>query len=81
MRMAIYIYIYIYWDFDYHCGNWDDAELLHMDPKSPEAQVFYQLEKNSTGNADAPAQSPTGRRFCIHFSFLTNPTTIYAKII
>ncbi|XP_015901383.3 non-specific lipid transfer protein GPI-anchored 14 [Ziziphus jujuba] len=34
-------------------------ELLHMDPKSPEAQVFYQLEKNSTGNADAPAQSPT----------------------
>lgn len=36
------------------------AELLHLDPNSPEAQVFYQLEKNSTGHANAPAGSPSG---------------------
>lgn len=58
------------WDSDYSFlsfffflfGNWDDAELLHLDPKSPEAQVFYQLEKNSAENASAPAQSPTGKQ-------------------
>ena len=33
-----------------------EPELLHMDPKSPEAQVFYQLEKGGTG----PTPSPSG---------------------
>ncbi|KAK7313827.1 hypothetical protein VNO77_39029 [Canavalia gladiata] len=33
-------------------------ELLHMDPKSPEAQVFYQLEKgNKSGTSPAPSPS------------------------
>ncbi|GMI74117.1 glycosylphosphatidylinositol-anchored lipid protein transfer 14 [Hibiscus trionum] len=37
-------------------------ELLHMDPNSPEAQVFYQLSKNSTSNDGdgIPAAAPTG---------------------
>ncbi|PON39055.1 Bifunctional inhibitor/plant lipid transfer protein/seed storage helical domain containing protein [Trema orientale] len=35
-------------------------ELLHMDPHSPEAQVFYQLAgNNSTQTASGPAPSPT----------------------
>ncbi|RDX67855.1 Protein YLS3 [Mucuna pruriens] len=34
-------------------------ELLHMDPKSPEAQVFYQLEKGSSKNGTSPAPSPS----------------------
>ncbi|KAI4323326.1 hypothetical protein L6164_022941 [Bauhinia variegata] len=34
-------------------------ELLHLDPKSPEAQVFYQLEKNSSGGGPSPAPSPS----------------------
>ncbi|KAL5549513.1 hypothetical protein UlMin_004744 [Ulmus minor] len=33
-------------------------ELLHMDPHSPEAQVFYQLERNSTQIASGPSPSP-----------------------
>ncbi|ESW05462.1 hypothetical protein PHAVU_011G181000 [Phaseolus vulgaris] len=32
-------------------------ELLHMDPKSQEAQVFYQLEKGSSKNGTSPAPS------------------------
>ncbi|KAK6240254.1 hypothetical protein QUC31_005723 [Theobroma cacao] len=35
-------------------------ELLHMDPNSREAQVFYQLSKSSNGGANNPAPSPTG---------------------
>ncbi|KFK37241.1 hypothetical protein AALP_AA4G232200 [Arabis alpina] len=36
--------------------------LLHLDPKSPEAQVFYQLANgsNKTGLASAPTGSATG---------------------
>ncbi|KAL6125119.1 hypothetical protein ACLB2K_077627 [Fragaria x ananassa] len=36
-------------------------ELLHLDPKSPEAQVFYQLQNNSTetaANSPTPTPSP-----------------------
>ncbi|XP_061369623.1 non-specific lipid transfer protein GPI-anchored 14-like [Gastrolobium bilobum] len=33
-------------------------ELLHMDPKSPEAQVFYQLEKGSSKSGTSPSPSP-----------------------
>ncbi|XP_027909832.1 protein YLS3-like [Vigna unguiculata] len=32
-------------------------ELLHMDPKSKEAQVFYQLEKGKNGTSPAPSPS------------------------
>ncbi|XP_047164927.1 non-specific lipid transfer protein GPI-anchored 14-like [Vigna umbellata] len=32
-------------------------ELLHMDPKSQEAQVFYQLEKGKKGTSPAPSPS------------------------
>ncbi|XP_070667163.1 non-specific lipid transfer protein GPI-anchored 13-like isoform X1 [Malus domestica] len=35
-------------------------ELLHLDPKSPEAQAFYQLEGNSTKTASSLAPSTTG---------------------
>ncbi|MBA0553254.1 hypothetical protein Golob_012450 [Gossypium lobatum] len=36
-------------------------ELLHMDPNSPEAQVFYQLSKSSSSNGghQGPASAPT----------------------
>ncbi|KAB2627573.1 protein YLS3-like [Pyrus ussuriensis x Pyrus communis] len=34
-------------------------KLLHLDPKSPEAQVFYQLEGNSTKTANNLAPSTT----------------------
>ncbi|KAM1589721.1 hypothetical protein ACFX10_028584 [Malus domestica] len=34
-------------------------ELLHLDPKSPEAQAFYQLEGNSTKTASSLAPSTT----------------------
>jgi len=37
-----------------------EAELLHMDPKSQEAQVFYQLEKGSSKNGTSPAPSSSG---------------------
>lgn len=37
-----------------------EAELLHMNPKSPEAQVFYQFEKGSGKSATSPAPSPSG---------------------
>ncbi|XP_054815325.1 non-specific lipid transfer protein GPI-anchored 14-like [Prosopis cineraria] len=35
-------------------------ELLHMDPKSPEAQIFYQLDKgsNKSGTTPSPAPAP-----------------------
>ncbi|CAJ1978367.1 unnamed protein product [Sphenostylis stenocarpa] len=36
-------------------------ELLQMDPKSPEAQVFYQLEKGSTKNGTSPAPTPSAK--------------------
>ncbi|RYQ95180.1 hypothetical protein Ahy_B08g090241 [Arachis hypogaea] len=36
------------------CLPYVGGELLHMDPKSPEAQVFYQSEKNGTSPV-APA--------------------------
>ncbi|XVF30553.1 hypothetical protein REPUB_Repub16aG0067900 [Reevesia pubescens] len=34
-------------------------ELLHMDPNSPEAQVFYQLLNSSNSGAHSPAPSST----------------------
>ncbi|KAJ1442460.1 Bifunctional inhibitor/plant lipid transfer protein/seed storage helical domain [Sesbania bispinosa] len=34
-------------------------ELLNMDPKSPEAQIFYQLNKGSSKSATSPASSPS----------------------
>ncbi|KAK7405795.1 hypothetical protein VNO78_07404 [Psophocarpus tetragonolobus] len=34
-------------------------ELLHMDPKSPDAQVFYQLQKGSNKNGTGAAPSPS----------------------
>lgn len=34
------------------------AALLHMDPNSPEAQVFYQLGRSSGQGAAAPASAP-----------------------
>ncbi|EXB75445.1 putative GPI-anchored protein [Morus notabilis] len=34
-------------------------ELLKMDPHSPEAQVFYQLERNSTKTDSNPSPSPS----------------------
>ncbi|KAI4333219.1 hypothetical protein L6164_018055 [Bauhinia variegata] len=34
-----------------------EAGLLHLDPKSPEAQVFYQLEKSSSEGGPSPAPS------------------------
>lgn len=44
------------------------AELLHLDPKSPEAQVFYQLEGNSTQTANTSvAPSPSGTTFFSYF--------------
>jgi hypothetical protein len=36
-----------------------DAALLHMDPNSPEAQVFYQLGGSSNQSVGSPAPSPT----------------------
>lgn len=39
---------------------WMYAELLHLDPKSPEAQVFYQLQRNSSQTANSPAPTPSG---------------------
>ncbi|KAI9116264.1 hypothetical protein K1719_012431 [Acacia pycnantha] len=35
-------------------------ELLHMDPKSPEAQIFYQLNKGSNKNAPTPTAGASG---------------------
>lgn len=37
-----------------------DAALLHMDPNSPEAQVFYQLGGSSNQSVSSPAPSPSG---------------------
>jgi hypothetical protein len=37
-----------------------DAALLHMDPNSPEAQVFYQLGSNSSQSTGSPSTSPNG---------------------
>ncbi|XP_021892207.1 protein YLS3-like isoform X2 [Carica papaya] len=36
--------------------------LLHMDPKSPEARVFYQLGEGSTHAAPSPSPIPTGNK-------------------
>ncbi|KAE9617115.1 hypothetical protein Lal_00034683 [Lupinus albus] len=36
-------------------------ELLHMDPKSREAQVFYQLNKSSSNDGTSPAPNPSDR--------------------
>ncbi|KAH7570721.1 hypothetical protein JRO89_XS05G0166700 [Xanthoceras sorbifolium] len=33
--------------------------LLHMDPNSPEAQVFYQFDKSSDDGGSSPAPAPT----------------------
>jgi len=45
-----------------------EAELLHMDPKSKEAQVFYQLEKGKNGTSPAP--SPSGNEIDIKLCLL-----------
>lgn len=37
-----------------------DAELLHLDPNSPEAQVFYQVGRGSDQSGSSPAPSPSG---------------------
>jgi hypothetical protein len=37
-----------------------ELELLHMDPKSKEAQVFYQLNNGSSNMAPIAAPSPSG---------------------
>lgn len=41
----------------------DDAAFLHLDPNSPEAQVFYQFGRNPssphTAITSTPAPSPT----------------------
>ena len=36
-----------------------DVALLHLDPNSPEAQVFYQLGRSSNESAGSPAPSPS----------------------
>jgi len=43
-----------------------EPELLHMDPKSAEAQVFYQLEKGPSKNGTGPAPSPSGNKIMKH---------------
>ena len=37
-----------------------DAAFLHLDPNSPEAQVFYQLGRSSNQSDVSPAPSPSG---------------------
>ena len=49
-----------------------DATLLHLDPNSLEAQVFYQLGRSSNQSDGSPAPSPSGSVINIHdttFSF------------
>ena len=49
-----------------------DVALLHLDPNSPEAQVFYQLGRSSNQSDGSPAPSPSGNVTNIHessFSF------------
>lgn len=41
--------------------------LLHLDPNSPEAQVFYQFGKTSNHAASSPAPSPTGNMLLIDY--------------
>ncbi|OIW08107.1 hypothetical protein TanjilG_06650 [Lupinus angustifolius] len=36
-------------------------ELLHIDPKSTEAQIFYQLNKSSSKDGTSPAPNPSDR--------------------
>ncbi|KAK7830243.1 protein yls3 [Quercus suber] len=42
--------------------------LLHLDPNSPEAQVFYQLGRSSNQSDGSPAPSPSGNVTNIHKS-------------
>ena len=52
-----------------------DAALLHLDPNSTEAQVFYQLGRSSDQSDDSPTPSPSGNVTYIHessFSFKFN---------
>ena len=49
-----------------------DATLLHLDPNSPEAQVFHQLGRSSNQSDGSPAPSTSGNVINIHdstFSF------------
>lgn len=36
------------------------AALLHLDPKSPEAQAFNQKGQNNNGDSASPSPSPSG---------------------
>ena len=50
-----------------------DATLLHLDPNSPEAQVFYQLGRSSNQSDGSPAPSPSGNVINIHdYFFISN---------
>ena len=49
-----------------------DVALLHLDPNSPEAQIFYQLGRSSNQSDGSPAPTPNGNVTNIHkssFSF------------
>lgn len=48
-----------------------------MDPKSAEAQVFYQLDKGPSKGGTTPAPSPSGKlltSFAMNFCLLMNNT-------
>ena len=52
--------------------NGHGCTLLHLDPNSPEAQVFYQLGRSSKQSDGSPAPSSSGNVINIHkssFSF------------
>ena len=52
-----------------------DVALLHLDPNSLEAQVFYQLGRSSNQSDGSPIPSPSGNVTYIHessFSFKFN---------
>lgn len=50
----------------------DDAALLHLDPNSPEAQVFYQFGRSPSNThsavISAPAPSPTATGINIYIN-------------
>ena len=49
-----------------------DIALLHLDPNSPEAQIFYQLGRSSNQSDGSPAPTPNDNVTNIHkssFSF------------
>ena len=52
-----------------------DVALLHLDPNSLEAQIFYQLGRSSNHNDGSPAPSPSGNvtymSFLFHFNLIT----------